>query len=83
MSLADAARRLPATSPISMEATRTVRLSTLLLSVVAAALAIKAAVRSLVVATDRIGLTLSRVAAPCRPKALIGEPKLSDNPATQ
>ena len=69
--------------PTAVEATETVWLGTLLRSVVDSNSAIAAAVRWLVAATDRMVLAISRVAASCRPEAVIGEPKLSDNPATQ
>jgi hypothetical protein len=65
---------VPATSPISVEATRTDWLITLQHSVVAATSAVTAAVRWLVDATGRVGLVISRMAALCRPEAVIGEP---------
>jgi hypothetical protein len=55
----------------------------LLRSVVAATSAITAAVRWLVDATGRVGLVISRMAALCRPEAVIGEPKLVDNLAAE
>jgi hypothetical protein len=63
----------------AVEATETVWLGTLLRSVVASNSAIAAAVRWLVAATDRMVLAISRVAAPYRLEAVIGEPKLSGN----
>jgi hypothetical protein len=81
MSLVGAARRLPATSPISVESSITEYglAQHMLRSLVAAASAIAAAVRSLADARDRIVLAISRAKAPCRPEGTVGERKLADS----